>query len=82
MFLTPEQTGGPLVFSLRQHDRYLAISHRLLPSIEDFDINQLAQVLGCEAGETWQGHASVIQLACCDGRLFEWLDKAKEERGK
>lgn len=76
MFLTAEQTGGPRIFALRRHNFYLAIEMNWrYPRLCDFDINQLAQALGCKAGETWQEHASVIKLACCDGRLFEWLDK-------
>lgn len=93
MFLTPEQTGGPLIFSLRQHNRYLAVqvlrgfdggkarstatdnfAYEQL-EVREFNIEQLAQVLGRGAGETWQEHASLILLACCDGQLFEWLDK-------
>ena len=80
MFLTPKQTGGPAVFSLRQHNRYLAIEHKVgnwldMGKVREFDIRQLAQVLGQPAGETWQAHAQVILIACYDGKLFEWLDK-------
>jgi len=76
MFLTPEQTGGPLVFSLRQHNRYLVIKGRWDASqFCAFDIEQLAEALGQSAGDTWQEHASLILLACTGGRLFEWLDK-------
>lgn len=77
MFLTPEQTGGPGIFSLRQHNRYLVVWHYGLAvptDIRAFDIEQLAQALGQNAGGTWQEHASLIKLACMGGKLFEWLD--------
>ena len=78
-FLTPEETGGPLIFSLRQSNRYLAIRGRWDASqFCAFDINQLAQALGQDAGETWQKHASLIKLACLDGELFEHLDSGGE----
>jgi len=100
MFLTPEETGGPMVFALRQHNRYLAIEalwgfvpepprsttantaiiEKLTLQVREFDIEQLATVLERSAGETWQEHASLILLACCGGRLFEWLDKVEEAR--
>ena len=77
MFLTPKQTGGPLIFALRQHDHYLALEKMWEDyQFHAFDINQLAKVLRQPAGETWQEHASLIKLACLDGELFEWLDKA------
>lgn len=75
-FLTVEQTGGPIIFSLRDGNRYLAawrpwgIGHVL----HEFDIRQLAEALGRNAGETWQEHAALILRACVDGKLFEWLD--------
>lgn len=77
MFLTPEQTGGPGIFALRHHTRYLAL--QWFPEKSDgviceFDVEHLAQALGQDAGGTWQEHASLIKLACCDGKLFEWLD--------
>lgn len=77
MFLTPEQTGGPGIWALRQHTRYLAVARGLDNRIREFDIEQLAEALGQDvgAGRTWRGHRQVILLACCDGRLFEWLDK-------
>lgn len=79
MFLTPEQTGGPLIFALRD-GLYLAIGVRVCntgyaTAIHPFDVRQLAKALGQDAGDTWQEHASLIKLACCEGRLFEWLDK-------
>lgn len=81
MFLTPEQTGGPGIWALRQGTRYLAVwspaKHERL--LIDFDIRQLAQALGQPAGETWQGHTQVILIACYDGKLFEWLDKTGGE---
>jgi len=78
MFLTPEQTGGPGIWALRHHTRYLALEW--MPEkgdgiFREFDVEQLALVLGQDAGETWQEHASLIKLACVDGRLFEWLDE-------
>jgi len=95
MFLTPEQTGGPRIFSLRNGNCYLAIemvqefeferpnstnarpgvAERLIWQVREFDIRQLAQALDQPAGETWQEHASLIKLACCGGKLFEWLNK-------
>ena len=91
MFLTPEQTGGPLIFALRQHNRYLTLGYLALEGgldgkIRAFDIRQLAASLaavsqagvGQGAGETWQEHASLIKLACMDGRLFEWLNSEGE----
>lgn len=95
MFLTNKQTGGPRIFSLRRHNRYLAvemiqefdfarprstsgrtgITEELIWQVREFDIEQLAEVLGQRAGETWQEHRALILLACCDGKLFEWLDK-------
>ncbi len=79
MFLTPEQTGGPLIFSLRQSNRYLAIKGRWDASqFCAFNIEQLAQALGQSAGETWQEHASLIKLACVGGRLFEHLNSGDE----
>jgi hypothetical protein len=78
MFLTPEQTGGPGIWSLRRHNFYLAVWHLVKSGgvIYEFDIRQLAEALGLDAGETWQGHAQVILSACVDGKLFEWLDGA------
>lgn len=98
MFLTPEQTGGPRIFSLRDSNRYLAvellqefeyerqksttahpgITERLIWQVREFDIRQLAQTLGQPAGETWQEHASLIKLACMDGKLFEHLNSGGE----
>ena len=83
MFLTPEQTGGPRIFALRRHNHYLAL-WRYVDSngvfgkfdLREFDVEQLAEALGLDAGETWQGHAQVILSACMDGKLFEWLDGA------
>jgi len=83
-FLTSEQTGGPPVFALRQHNFYLAVD---FPNwhTQAFNVRQLAKVLsaaaqaqgklGHSAGDTWQEHASLIKLACMDGQLFKWLDK-------
>jgi len=45
MFLTPGQTGGLLVFSLRQHDRCPALEGGPGGEIRDFDIGQLAEAL-------------------------------------
>ena len=71
MFLTPEQTGGPGIWALRQPTRYLAAwslaKHERI--LIDFDIRELARALGQPAGETWQGHAQVILLACCGGEV-------------
>jgi len=79
MFLTTKETGGPLIFSLRQSNRYLAIKGRWDASqFCAFDIEQLAEALGQATGETWQEHRSLILLACCGGRLFEWLDTGGE----
>jgi len=81
MFLTPEQTGGPLIFALRQHDRYLAVWRDIGGGggvIREFNIEQLAEALGRDAGETWQEHASLILLACCGGKLFERLNSGGE----
>ena len=65
LFLTTEQTGGPLIFALRRHNRYLAIKGRWDASqFCVFDIRQLAEALGQDAGETWQEHVSLILLAC------------------
>ena len=75
MFLTSEQTGGPRIFSLRRHTHYLAVDGSPNWRVQEFNIEQLAQVLGQGTGETWQEHASLIKLACMDGKLFEWLDK-------
>lgn len=57
MFLTPEQTGGPQVYSLRRHNFYLAVDRWSNWRVQEFDIRQLAEALGLDAGETWQGHA-------------------------
>ena len=75
-FLTPEQTGGPAIFALRDGNRYLAVWRPLTTGgvLYEFDVRQLAEVLGRDPGETWQEHASLIELACMDGKLFEWLD--------
>lgn len=81
MFLTSEQTGGPGIFALHQHTRYLALEWNVEKNdgvICEFDIRQLAQALGQSAGETWQEHASLIKLACVGGRLFEWLNSGGE----
>ena len=79
MFLTPEQTGGPLIFSLRDSNRYLAIRGRWdAGQFCAFDVRRLAEALGCEAGETWQEHAALILRACDRGKLFEWLDRQRE----
>ena len=80
MFLTPEQTGGPGIWALRQGTRYLAVWRppKHVGLLIDFDIRQLAQALGQPAGETWQEHASLIKLACVGGRLFEWLNSGGE----
>ena len=87
MFLTPKQTGGPLVFSLyQQPNRYLALEGGPGGGIRIFDIEYLARALGrglpaalqVGAGSTWQEHASLVLLACCDGRLFEWLNSGGE----
>ena len=81
MFLTAEQTGGPIVFALRRHNFYLAIWRDIGGGggvIREFNIEQLAQALGQAAGETWQEHRSLILLACMDGRLFEWLNSGGE----
>ena len=76
MFLTPKETGGPLIFALRRSNQYLAIKGRWDASqFRAFDIRQLAEMLGRSAGETWQEHASLIALACMSGRLFEWPGK-------
>jgi len=77
MFLTPMQTGGPGIFALRQHDRYLAVWRSLNSggAIYEFSIEQLAEALSRGAGETWQEHRSLILLACVGGKLFEWLGK-------
>ena len=80
MFLTPEQTGGPRIFALRRHNYYLAIRKWPGYEVREFNIDQLAQVLDRPAGATWQEHASLILLACMDGRLFEWLDKIGGEQ--
>ncbi|MCK5643342.1 MAG: hypothetical protein KAJ19_21210 [Gammaproteobacteria bacterium] len=78
-FLTPEQTGGPEIFALRWPNRYLAIEKpRLGGHIKVFDIKQLAQRLGQDAGETWQEHEEVILLACTGGKLFEHLNSGGE----
>lgn len=78
MFLTPEETGGPRVFSLRRHNRYLAVDvgNR---RVQEFDIEQLAEALDWSAGTTWQEHEMVILVACRGGKLFEWLDKTGGE---
>jgi len=79
VFLTAEQTGGPLVFSLRQHNHYLAIDPAAGGPMKTFDIEQLAEALSAQAGpgqgagDTCQEHVSLILLACMDGKLFEWL---------
>ena len=72
LFLGSERTGGPLIYR-QNHDEYVAI--------EDgrkriFHIAYLAKALGdrWHAGITPQEHASLILLACCGKRLFEWLD--------
>ena len=96
MFLTPKQTGGPLVFALRQHNHYLAIQvlygfgigqtrstttdNAVYARLEtrEFYIGQLAEALSQNAGDTRQEHASLILLACCDGKLFEWLNSGDE----
>lgn len=75
-FLTAEQTGGPFVFALRHHRQYLAVERGPGSKIHVFDIEHLEKVLGQGAGETWQEHASLILLACMNGKLFEWLDTA------
>ena len=82
MFLTPEQTGEPLIFALRDGS-YLAIGVRVCNTgyaiaIYPFDVRQLAKALGQSAGDTWQEHASLILLACMDGKLFEHLDLGGE----
>ena len=78
-FLTPEQTGGPLIFSLRDSNRYLAIKGRWDASqFYAFDIRQLGEALGQDAGETWQRHTSLILAACAGGKLFDWLDRQQE----
>jgi len=79
MFLTSEETGGPLVFALRQSNRYLAI-HDVKAILVDFDIRELAEALGRDAGETWQEHEGLILLACRGGKLFEWLNKAEGDK--
>ena len=78
MFLTPEQTGGPRIFSLRRHNFYLAVESSPTWRVQEFDIRQLARMLGQTEGRTWRGHTQVILLACMDGKLFEWLN-IKEE---
>ena len=95
MFLTPKQTGGPLVFSLYQQPnrpackaagRYLALEGGPGGGVRVFDIEYLARALGrglpaalqAGAGDTRQEHASLILLACCGGRLFEWLNSGGE----
>ena len=56
MFLTPEQTGGPLVFALRRHNQYLAVERGCGTEgrIKVFDIEHLATTLkaGRRAGVT------------------------------
>ena len=80
MFLTPEQTGGPGIWALRQGTRYLAVwsPPKYVGLLIDFDIRQLAQTLGQPAGETWQEHASLIKLACMNERLFKHLNSGGE----
>ena len=74
-FLTPEETGGPLVFSLRRKGRYLAAPSWVHWHTRIFDINHLAQAMGQSVDEiTWQEHARIIKLACKGGELFVWLD--------
>lgn len=82
MFLTSEQTGGPMVYSLRPHNQYLALESGPLGRIAVFDIRQLADALGQPPGDTWQGHAQVILIACYEGRLFERLDKIEADGGE
>lgn len=74
MFLTAEQTGGPQVYSLRRHNFYLAVARFPDWRVQEFDIRQLAEALGQGASETWQEHRALILLACCEGKLFEWLE--------
>lgn len=73
IFLSSEQTGGPIVFR-QNHSEYLAIQDDY---VRFFHIAHLAVMLNArrQAGETAQEHASLIKLACCGERLFEWLDK-------
>lgn len=77
MFLTPAETGGPRIFSLRQHNRYLALEGGPGGEVRVFNIERLAEALGRDAGGTWQEHASLILLACCDGKLFDYLKGEK-----
>jgi hypothetical protein len=72
-FLTSEQTGGPRIFR-QNHSEYLAIQG---DHVRIFHVAHLAAALDAQrqAGVTAQEHASLILLACCKGRLFEWLDK-------
>lgn len=75
IFLSPKQTGGPLIFALRQPNLYLAVERGPEGRIKVFDIRRLAATLKArrEAGATWQEHVSLILLACCGKGLFEWL---------
>ena len=75
-FLTPEQTGGPLIFALRDGNRYLAVWRPLMAGgvLYEFDVRQLGEALGQDAGETWQRHTALILQARADGKLFDWLD--------
>ena len=72
MFLTPEQTGGPSIFSMRRGNHYLAVE------VREFDIDDLAVALGRGAGDTWQEHASLILEACTGGKLFAWLERLED----
>ena len=78
-FLNAEQTSGPLVFALRRHNQYLAVERGPGARVEAFDIERLATALEArrEAGDTWQEHASLILLACMDGKLFDYLKGGK-----
>lgn len=69
IFLGPRQTGGPSI-SRQNHSEYLAIH---CGRMQVFHIAHLATALNAQrqAGEMAQEHASLIKLACMDGRLFE-----------
>ena len=78
-YLAIDSLPGSLILIL-WHLVQIVTRRRPFWRIQEFDIGQLAEALGQGAGETWQEHVSLILLACCGGKLFEWLDKKEETK--